>query len=85
MILLPRQYEEQPLEQVLIHELCHLRHRDVLIGFLATAILCLFWYNPVIWRCYSTFKKDTELLCDYHVVQAGGNKKLYAQVLLETA
>ncbi len=85
VILLPRQYEEQPLEQVLIHELCHLRHHDVLIGFLATAILCLFWYNPVIWLCYSTFKKDTELLCDYHVVQAGGNKKLYAQVLLETA
>ena len=83
-IYIPDSYSEHELEAVLIHELCHLKHLDVLWSGVAAAILCLNWYNPVIWVSFFMFKRDIELYCDERTLKFTGNKQSYAKLLLKT-
>ena len=84
-IHIPDSYSEHELEAVLIHELCHLKHLDVLWSGVAAAVLCLNWYNPVIWVSFFMFKRDIELYCDERTLKFTGNKQSYAKLLLKTA
>lgn len=76
-------YED--LRATLTHELCHLKHNDVLFLWLASAILCLNWFNPVIWLAFFMFKNDIELYCDDRTLRITENKKAYAELLLRSA
>ena len=78
-------YTRNELRHVLIHELCHYKHRDILINILATIILCIFWYNPIMWICFYAVRKDIEVYCDARAIEVTGEKKEYAVVLLKTA
>lgn len=84
-IILPKGYTQQELKGVFIHELMHLKHRDTLWNVLSTLLLCIHWFNPVIWYCYFAFRRDMEILCDYRVLKVYDNKKGYAALLLKTA
>lgn len=84
-IHIPDSYSEHELEAVLIHELCHLKHLDVLWSGVAAAVLCLNWYNPVIWVSFFMFKRDIELYCDERTLKFTGNRQRYAKLLLKTA
>ena len=85
VIILPEDYEIGEIRQMIIHELCHLKNHDILLNAISTILLCLNWYNPVIWMCYSTFKGDLELLCDQNVLRLIKNKKGYATLLMKTS
>jgi bla regulator protein BlaR1 len=52
------------LRCVILHELCHLRRRDVLFNWLATALQILHWFNPLVWLASGRFRADRELACD---------------------
>lgn len=74
-VLLPTDfYEETELEQVLIHELCHIKNNDVLLHILIELYCCVFWWNPLTYL----LKKDLEFLlearCDRTVIK-GGSKE----------
>lgn len=63
----------------------HYKYKDVLWNIIGTLLLCIYWYNPIIWFSFFEFRKDIEILCDYRVLQVYKNKKDYASVLLKTA
>ena len=84
-ILLPEGYTIEELYSVFTHELLHLKHKDVLWNIISTLLLCVYWYNPIMWYCFFIFRRDMEILCDYRVVEINKNKKEYASVLLKTA
>ncbi len=84
-IILPKGYTQEELKGVFIHELMHLKHRDTLWNMLSTLLLCIHWFNPVIWYCYFAFRRDIEILCDYRVLKVYDNRKGYAALLLKTA
>ncbi len=52
-LLLPRdllaRFDPAELRLVLLHELAHLKRRDVLVNWFATLLTVLHWPNPVIW------------------------------------
>ena len=52
------------LRCVMLHELCHLRRRDVLLNWLATALQVAHWFNPLVWLATGKFRADRELACD---------------------
>ena len=83
-ILIGNNYNEQELEQVLIHELYHLKNKDTLTNLFALMFLSINWYNPIAWIGFFTFKKDTEILCDERVVNLIRNKKEYATLLMKS-
>ena len=84
-IYIPRDYEENELKTVLTHELCHMKHLDVLWSAIAALVLCLNWYNPIIWLSFFMFKRDIELYCDERTLKYIDDKQGYAMLLLNTA
>lgn len=84
-IYIPDSYGDTELEAVITHELCHLKHLDILWSGIAALVLCLNWYNPVIWLSFFMFKRDLELYCDERTLKYTQNKQGYALLLLKTA
>ena len=84
-ILLPQGFSKEELRHVLIHELCHYKHKDVFINIICCLFLCVYWFNPVLWVCFYMVRRDLEILCDERVVEITGERKEYAMVLLKTA
>lgn len=54
---------------ILEHELAHWQRGDLHANLLAVALLCLFWFHPVIWLAYRRYRADQELACDAEVLQ----------------
>ncbi len=84
-IILPDGYTESEKKDILIHELCHLKSGDIYLLWLAMIVLCLNWYNPIIWVCFFTFRRDVEVYCDERVLRYIDSKKDYAALLVKTA
>jgi beta-lactamase regulating signal transducer with metallopeptidase domain/biopolymer transport protein ExbD len=67
-ILLPSDWQtrftERSLRHVLLHELHHIKHHDLLWNWAATAVQALHWFNPLVWFVVSRFQADRELRCD---------------------
>lgn len=85
IIIVPKGYDEEELKYAIIHEMFHLKNNDILINFFSTILLCLNWYNPIIWISHSVLRRDIELLCDQRVLQISGGKKEYATLLIKTS
>jgi len=67
-LLLPRQtlaeLNPQELRHVFLHELAHLRRDDIVIGYLATLLHILHWFNPLIALGFKRMRADREMVCD---------------------
>lgn len=86
-VLLPEDLRSEAFTLVLAHELAHVKARDCLKKVLFAACLCLYWWNPLVWRMVKAADEDLELSCDEAVLHAlgPGCKKAYALTLLSMA
>lgn len=85
LILLPSGLDfgdRQALGCVLEHEYQHILRFDTLRKALLAAVLCLHWFNPLVWAMYSLCSRDIELLCDEAVTRSGTDRAGYARALL---
>lgn len=86
-ILLPKTalYDPKQLTYILLHEYTHIRRFDILLKWLFTAALCLYWYNPFVHLMVRTAMQDIELACDETVIQTCGEqiRSAYALTLLQ--
>ena len=87
VILLPKGIgweNERQLECVLLHEYVHICHYDMILKLGAAAVLCVHWFNPLVWLAYVLFSRDIELACDESVVRRLGEsaKAVYAGTLI---
>ena len=70
---------------VLAHEHAHVKRGDALTNAIATAWLCLSWFNPLMHWAIGWFRFDQELACDALVLAATGTaRRRYADALLKT-
>ncbi|MBO6054961.1 MAG: hypothetical protein J6P31_05515 [Oscillospiraceae bacterium] len=69
---------------VLAHERFHIRHLDHAVRLLQYCLLCVYWFNPLVWLGYRLMGRDMELRCDEAVMtkQDGGG---YSRALLQVA
>ncbi len=83
-IYLPSGLEPENREFVLAHERSHIRRGDHLIKPLAFLVLCVYWFNPLMWLAYIFLCRDIELSCDERVLgELGpGAKRAYSTALL---
>ena len=74
-------------EKVVLHELLHLKYRDVWAGWLTTALRCLHWCNPFLWFVFDKMGNDRESLCDQRVLERleGEDRRDYGRCLLAMA
>ncbi|MBQ4650399.1 MAG: M56 family metallopeptidase [Firmicutes bacterium] len=85
VICLEDGYTADELRHVLAHELTHYKHRDLLKNKAAALVVCVFWWNPVMWLAFRRFRHDMEVYCDYDAALLTGDRKGYAMVLVKAA
>jgi len=88
VILLPshcKTWSAETLEMVILHELGHLKRRDLWSIGLANLCCALHWYNPFVWKLKRRFLNQCEFACDAEVLSAGADKKVYIHALCDVA
>lgn len=60
----------QEKDYVLLHERAHIRRGDCVVKPLAYLLLCLHWFNPVLWVAYRLLCLDLETACDQAVLRS---------------
>ena len=80
-----REWERDRRRAVMLHELGHVRQRDVaaiLLGQLAAAV---YFFHPLAWFVVRQLRHDCERSCDDLVLNAGQQPVAYARHLAEIA
>ena len=76
---------EAPSREVLLHELAHLRRRDLWWMTLAHLAGALWWFHPLAWNAARRMERSAENVCDDLVVRWSGDAAGYAAQLLAFA
>ena len=87
-IYLPLGLTAQEREYVVLHEKIHIRRRDHIIKFAAYLILCVHWFNPLVWLAFRLTGADMEMACDERVLREMGieaTKANYSMSLITLA
>jgi Zn-dependent protease with chaperone function/tetratricopeptide (TPR) repeat protein len=90
IILLPeslaRLLSSIQLRSVLLHELIHLRRRDVWVNCFQALLQSIYWWHPLVWIANSRIRRVREEAVDEGVMLAlRGEAENYAPTLLEVA
>ena len=84
-ILLPENILElEDYEMILMHEIVHIKNKDIECKFILLLINSIYWFNPIIYKFIDQVEEVLELKCDEIVLenQPQVYKIKYAQVLL---
>lgn len=89
-ILLPLDFEDHSIhamQHMLFHEYFHLKYMHPLLQIVVICILCINWFNPIIWVWYHYMSRDMEIACDRHVLDLIGKneRESYALNLIQMA
>ena len=71
-IYIPADLTEEEREYVLCHERIHIKRHDMRIKQGAFVILCLHWFNPLVWLAFRCMEADMESSCDEKVLEKMG-------------
>jgi beta-lactamase regulating signal transducer with metallopeptidase domain len=77
-------FSAKELRFILLHELAHVKRRDILFNWLAAILQILHWFNPLIWFGFARWRADRELACDALALEAAGagQNQEYGQTIL---
>ncbi len=83
-IYLPEALTDAEKEYILLHEQIHIERHDYIVKLLSFLVLCVHWFNPLVWIAFFLSAKDMEMSCDEAVIRKLGNdvKKDYSISLL---
>jgi beta-lactamase regulating signal transducer with metallopeptidase domain len=89
-ILIPQtlaeNFSDEQLRAVLLHELIHLRRRDVWLNFLQAWLQIFYWWHPLVWLANARIRHVREEAVDDAVMLAlRDGAEAYAPTLLEVA
>jgi len=86
-IYLPANLGATEREYILCHEKTHLKRLDHIFKLISFFVLCIHWFNPLVWIAFFVSGKDMEMSCDEAVIRQLGNavKKDYSASLLTLA
>ena len=90
VILLPDSILSLPAEDmrmILLHELTHLKRRDMERKLLLLFAACIHWFNPLVWLMLRCSGQDMEATCDDAVLARypAEFKDRYCRLLLTVA
>lgn len=87
-LLLPekvlKNLEYESLRYVILHELAHLKRKDIIVNWISLILQIVYWFNPIIWIAFCRMRFDRELACDETVLMhlSSGKEKKYGHTIL---
>ena len=60
-------------DYILLHEKTHIRRRDHIVKVFGYFVLCLHWFNPLVWAAFLLMGADMEMSCDERVLKELGD------------
>ena len=77
-------FSANELRFILLHELAHVKRRDILCNWLAAGLQIVHWFNPLIWFGFGRWRADRELACDELALEAAGagHNREYGETIL---
>ncbi|MGH4137862.1 M56 family metallopeptidase [Clostridium sp.] len=61
-------FTEEQKKHIFLHELIHLKYKDILINSTMFILVAFNWFNPIIWYSFYKMQQDCELACDEKVL-----------------
>lgn len=86
-VFLPKMdvYSIEEYEMMLLHELTHIRYRDIVWSYIAIVTSILNWFNPFFWYLHRLHNRWCEIHCDYIVAGLVEDDKVYGALLWKAA
>lgn len=86
-IYLPASLIESERAYIILHEQVHIKRFDHIVKIISFFVLCIHWFNPLVWIAFFFSGRDMELSCDESVIKMLGSqvKKDYSSSLLTLA
>lgn len=86
-IYIPFRLSDQEKACILAHEKHHIRRGDPFFKLIATVLLAVFWFHPLVWVSYRLMVRDMEMSCDEYVLthEANDIRTSYSTLLLAFA
>ncbi len=78
-------WPRQQVEDVLAHEMAHIRRLDWLTQLFAQLVCSFYWFHPLVWCLARRTELEQEQACDEVVLRRGADPIGYATTLLRVA
>lgn len=83
-VVLPvERYSDEELRVIFVHELMHYKHHDILWRRLASVLIGVHFFNPIIWKIQTLLRKWGEHYCDYTAYEMAGGMKHYFNTIIK--
>lgn len=82
-IFLNRFYDGRKREQVILHELSHIRHNHTAERMMLELLRCIFWFNPFVWYAGSSLEQVQEWQADGDVIREGYDVTEYRLLIFQ--
>ena len=69
------QFSSADLQFVFLHELAHLKRRDLWLNWVMAVLQVIHWFNPLVWMGFSRWRADREMACDAMALEAAGQER----------
>lgn len=76
-----RTWSRDDLRCIVLHELAHVRRRDLFTARVMRLVVILYWWQPLAHRLRRDLRDDREAACDDEVLRAGVRRSDYAACL----
>lgn len=86
-IYIPTDLSDGERRYIVLHEQTHIRRHDHVIKVFSYLVLCLHWFNPMVWAAFVLMATDMEMSCDERVMKELGTgiKTDYSMSLVRVA
>ncbi len=83
---LVQQLSNRQLDLIVKHEEQHIRQGHLWLNLAWDALVCLLWFNPIVYFSRQAFRHDQELYCDYLVLKNSDShdQRQYGHALIST-
>ena len=85
-IVLPAECDRWSMDRrraVLLHELAHVRRRDLVGHTLGRVACAVWWFHPLVWTAAKQLRAESERACDDLALSCGTRATDYAEHLLD--
>lgn len=79
--------DQKKLKYVILHELAHLKRKDILLNWFFYLLEIIYWFNPFVWLAFHRMRADRELACDETVLARldRNGARMYGHTILDMA